>query len=235
MADRRPTTPTRPTSPTPLTRRPGGRSQRVWEAVSNAVLELLVKHGQEAVTMIEVARRAGVNPTSLYRRWGTREALLTEVLAARAESALAVPDTGTLRGDLTAYLKSAALFLQTPNGAALLQLGVTALGRPDLQPFRRDYLLGRLPPVATILERAAARGEIEPGADPLALIEHLVGPLFVRLIFTARPIDARAIDGSVTAALAALSPASRPASPRLSPTRGRAGRARSRATVAKAR
>ena len=158
MAERRLAANARASSPARPQRRPGGRSQRIWESVSNAALELLVTHGHEAVTMIEVARRAGVNPTSLYRRWGTREALLTEVLAARAESALTVPDTGTLRGDLTAYLKEAAVFLQTPNGAALLQLGVTALNRPDLQPFRRDYLLGRLPPVATILERAAARG-----------------------------------------------------------------------------
>lgn len=224
MAERRLAANARASSPARPQRRPGGRSQRIWESVSNAALELLVTHGHEAVTMIEVARRAGVNPTSLYRRWGTREALLTEVLAARAESALTVPDTGTLRGDLTAYLKEAAVFLQTPNGAALLQLGVTALNRPDLQPFRRDYLLGRLPPVATILERAAARGEIEHGTDPLALIEHLVGPLFVRLLFTARPIDARIIDASVTAALVGVERLAKGATPRRSAKRSGAAR-----------
>ena len=187
-------------------------------------MELLLSGGHEAVTMIEVARRAGVNPTSLYRRWGTREALLTDVLAARAEAALTVPDTGTLRGDLTAYLKEAAVFLQTSNGAALLQLGVTALSRPDLQPFRRDYLLGRLPPVATILERAVGRGEIQPGADPLVVIEHLVGPLFARLLFTAQPIDARAIDASVTAALAAVGLTPKPTRPRRASERNSATR-----------
>ncbi len=224
MADGRLASKARTPAPARLKRRPGGRSQRVWESVSNAALELLVTHGHEAVTMIEVARRAGVNPTSLYRRWGTREALLTEVLAARAESALTVPDTGTLRGDLTAYLKAAAVFLQTPNGAALLQLGVTALSRPDLQPFRRDYLLGRLPPVATILEHAAARGEIETGADPLVVIEHLVGPLFVRLLFTAQPIDKRLIDASVSAALVAVGASATPATARRSAKRGGAAR-----------
>lgn len=180
-------------------RRTGGRSQRVWEAVSGAVVALLMEGGYDAVTMVEVARRAGVNPTSLYRRWQTREALLLEVLSARAEVALSVPDTGSLRGDLTAFLTTAATFLQTPYGVALLQLAVSAMSRPDAVPYRTQYLRGRLPAVATMIERARERGEIDTAIalDATELIELLAGPLYVRLIFTARRIDAALIAKSV--------------------------------------
>lgn len=182
--------------PTPQ-KRPGGRSQRIWEAVSAAVVELLVEAGYDGVAMTEVARRAGVNPTSLYRRWGTREALLTAVLATQAQASLVVPDTGSLRGDLISYLSQAAAFLQSPYGAALLQLGAAALGRPDLQRYRLAYAADRLPPVATLLDRAVARGEVTGGRDPAEAIELLAGPLYARLLFTARPIDAGLIEASV--------------------------------------
>jgi AcrR family transcriptional regulator len=163
---------------------------------------LLVEAGYDGVAMTEVARRAGVNPTSLYRRWGTRESLLTAVLATQAQAALVVPDTGSLRGDLIAFLSQVSAFLQSPYGAALLQLGAAAMSRPDLQRFRLAYAADRLPPVVTLLERALSRGDIAAGTDPAETIELLAGPLYARLLFTARPIDAGLIEASVDRVLA---------------------------------
>jgi len=56
-------------------RRPGGRSARVRRAVLDATLELVNAHGLDGVTVAEVAERAGVHETSIYRRWRTREEL----------------------------------------------------------------------------------------------------------------------------------------------------------------
>src|SRR5271168_5422754 len=86
-------------------RRTGGRSARVVAAVHDAVNELVGQGNPRQVTVAEIAERAGVNPTSIYRRWGTLEALVLDVEAARLPP---IPDTGNLRGDLLAYAATAA-------------------------------------------------------------------------------------------------------------------------------
>src|SRR3954469_11431266 len=59
--------------------RPGGRSARNKAAVFEAAATLLAERGHEAVTMTDIAGRAGLAATSLYRRWGDVRALMMEV------------------------------------------------------------------------------------------------------------------------------------------------------------
>ena len=89
-------------------RRPGGRSALVRAKVHQAVLDLLTERGTAELSIPVVAQRAGVNPTSIYRRWRTREGLLADVAMSRLERDLPLPDTGSLRGDLTAMLDEIA-------------------------------------------------------------------------------------------------------------------------------
>ena len=93
---------------TEVRRRTGGRSARVVAAVHDALNELVAQGNPRPVTVAEIAERAGVNPTSIYRRWGTLEALVLDVEAARLQVNSPIPDTGTLRGDLLAYATRAA-------------------------------------------------------------------------------------------------------------------------------
>lgn len=192
-------------------RRPGGRSRRVWEAVTSATIDLLIQRGYDEVAIPEVARLAGVNPTSIYRRWGSREGLMIDVLGSRAEAAFVQPDTGTLRADLIAYLTQAAVFLQTPYGSALLQLGALAMRRPELQPHRLAYWSSRTRPIRDLFDRAGARGEVPVGLDIERVVELLVGPLYVRVMFTGRAIDAGLIEAAVDAALQGLANTRAPA------------------------
>src|SRR6266704_1038992 len=59
--------------------RPGGRSARNKAAVFEAAAARLAEQGHEAVTMTDIAERAGMAATSLYRRWGDVRALMMEV------------------------------------------------------------------------------------------------------------------------------------------------------------
>src|ERR1700709_2184913 len=63
--------------------RPGGRSTRVRADVHRATLELLAEHPSETLTLPVIAARAGVHPTTLYRRWGSIGELLTDVASSR--------------------------------------------------------------------------------------------------------------------------------------------------------
>ncbi|MBL8094372.1 MAG: TetR/AcrR family transcriptional regulator [Anaerolineales bacterium] len=193
--------------------RPGGRSQRVGEAVAKATVAVLVRRGFEGFSIPEVAAKAGVNPTSIYRRWRNRETLLVEVLSAHADATLTMPDTGSLRADLVGYLQQAAGFLQTPFGSALLQLGALAMRRPELQPYRRTYWESRVRLIEALFARATERGEVRPGVDPAPLVERLFGPLYVRLLFTGQAIDTVQIEAVVDSVLRDTARTSRGARP----------------------
>ena len=88
--------------------RPGGRSARVHDAVLKSAFDVLIEKGRQNFTVTEVAARAGVHETSIYRRWGTPNALIVDAHLRYFADAIPLPDTGTLRGDLVAFAKSAA-------------------------------------------------------------------------------------------------------------------------------
>src|ERR1700752_183616 len=102
-------------------RRPGGRSARVVAAVHDAVNDIVAQGNPHQVTVSEIAERAGVNPTSIYRRWGTLESLILDVEATRLAISAPMPNTGTLRGDLLTYATQAATHIARPGGLAFLQ------------------------------------------------------------------------------------------------------------------
>lgn len=83
--------------------RPGGRSARVQESVHTATRELLEAHERSSVTVPMIAARAGVTPSTIYRRWGDLSALLADVALARMRPDSEPANTGSLRGDLRAW------------------------------------------------------------------------------------------------------------------------------------
>src|SRR3954469_17552140 len=101
--------------------RPGGRSARVRASVHRAVEELAAAGPAEALTIPAVAARAGVHPTTVYRRWGTLGELLAAVAASRFAGDLVVPDTGSLAGDLERWTTDVATDLADPDTLAILR------------------------------------------------------------------------------------------------------------------
>lgn len=83
-----PDTPDAPETPTPGTRRPGGRTARVRTAVLRAAEDALVERGFSGLDLGDVAQRAEVGRTTVYRRWGTTSALVADLLADMAEQSL---------------------------------------------------------------------------------------------------------------------------------------------------
>ena len=65
------------------TTRPGGRSARVQQSVHQAVRDLEAELGREALTVPAIAARAGVTPSTVYRRWGDLRELLSDVAVER--------------------------------------------------------------------------------------------------------------------------------------------------------
>jgi AcrR family transcriptional regulator len=175
------------TQPAAARRRLGGRSARVRAAVLQAAYDLLLESGRESVTIPAVAARSGVHETSIYRRWGTRHALLLETTLHFGGEAVATPDTGALRSDLTALLDRIVAFLVSPPGRAFMTLSAST--DPAAVAGRQNYFRRRFDLAMVIFERARARGEFPADGDAGGLLEALVAPLYLRLLVTGEPLE----------------------------------------------
>jgi AcrR family transcriptional regulator len=184
--------------------RPGGRSARVRGAVLDATLALLREQG-DAFTIPQVAVRAGVHDATIYRRWGSRDALIVDAIRSHLGEAVPIPDTGSLSGDLTAFLERSVAFLSSPLGAQLVRATVGAESPAKGNP-RAAYWPLRLKEIGVIVERAVSRGELPPSrlGDATLTAEMLLAPLYFRLLVSRGPLDddlARQIAAVVSRAL----------------------------------
>jgi AcrR family transcriptional regulator len=157
------------------------------QAVLQVTLVQLGVVGFERLSVPEVAAIAGVNKTSVYRRWATKGELVREAL----ESALGEPPdfvaTGELRADLLAWGRGALEFSASSVGQAVFRAMLSA-DDPDLRP-----LAGELSKTARgprrLLERAVRRGELRAGANLELALSTIAGALLQRLHVERRPVD----------------------------------------------
>jgi AcrR family transcriptional regulator len=169
-----------------IARRPGGRSARVRAAVHRAVAGLVTERGYGNFTVGEVAARAGVADSSIYRRWGTLENLTTDVAITWLTTNSPIPDTGTLAGDLRAYAAGVARDVNGPDGLAVLRLVIALANAGEPGRAARDrFLAERRRQLQEMLDRARARGEQPP--DALDVLDHILAPMYVRTLFGMAP------------------------------------------------
>jgi AcrR family transcriptional regulator len=169
--------------------RPGGRSARVRAAVLEATLDLLRERG-DAFGIPQVAARAGVHDATIYRRWGTRGALVVDAVRSHLGEAVPIPDTGSLAGDLSAFLERSVIFLSSPLGSQLVRATVGAQSPSEESP-RAAYWPIRLEQIGGMIERAVARGVLPQSSLTQATFaaEMLLAPLYFRLLVTQGPLD----------------------------------------------
>ncbi len=161
--------------------RPGGRSARVRAAVHAAALELLEDRQWETLSVPLVAERSGVHQATIYRRWGTMSALLDDVVNEWFAGTAALPDTGSLRGDLEAYAAAVAKALEEALVPLILRAVVLEI-RPGEPRQASAAFLERQRQLQVMLDRAAARGE--PVVPTRAeLLELVVAPLYFQALF----------------------------------------------------
>jgi AcrR family transcriptional regulator len=169
--------------PTPSQTRPGGRSARIRAAVHRAVEELLAEEPSEALTIPLVAARAGVHPTTLYRRWGSVAELTADVASSRFSGDIVVPDTGTLRSDLERWVADVATDLSDPDVLAIMRSAIGAAGAEGGSMCVAD----RHAQLRAMLARERARPGSADVPDVERAADALLGPLYYRAIFTDRP------------------------------------------------
>jgi AcrR family transcriptional regulator len=171
--------------------------------VLGATVEVLAGEGYEHLSVESVAARAGVHKTTVYRRWPTKADLVADAVRERAQQLVPVPDTGTLAGDLRALARSIAGNIGSDVGTRMARtLIAAAVVSDEIAATQREFWAERFALTGAIVERAIARGELPPRTDARFVLETLIGPLYVRLLLTGEPIDAKFADRAAASAAA---------------------------------
>jgi AcrR family transcriptional regulator len=146
------------------------------QAILSAVIELLGEVGYEGMTMDAIAARAHASKTTIYKRWPGKPELVRASVDSYIAGRLAVGvDTGSLRGDLMALMAALRGHL-TDEFLAMMSGLVHAMRKdPELAAALWSQLAVGHAAALPVISRAAARGELSPGADAeLAELAHEV-------------------------------------------------------------
>ncbi len=141
------------------------RGVALEQAILRAAAEELTESGYAGMTMGRIARRAGTNKNTIYRRWPNRAALGIAAYRQLAAATLQVPDTGELRGDALQLMRSANRTWSSPIGRILRALLAGARDDPQLLAQIQEHSGDAVSAAwLMILARAVARGEARPEA-----------------------------------------------------------------------
>jgi AcrR family transcriptional regulator len=183
------------------------REARIDDAIHAATIELMAERGIHDLRMDAVAERAGVGKAAIYRRYRSKDDLVTAAVAALV-SEIVIPNTGSTRGDLLALMREAVELYTGSLAPRLMPSLVGAMGqRPELARTVRDvFLTERRAALRNVLERGIARGDLRADADLELALDVLGGPLFYRLLITGGPLDEQLAEGVADLVLNGFAP-----------------------------
>jgi AcrR family transcriptional regulator len=188
------------------------RSERARSAILRATADLLDEVGFAAMTIEEVAARAGAGKTTIYRRWASKGALAMDAIVAEIGAPGPFPDTGSVVEDFRVQLRSAARVFNRRRVRHML-IGVIYEAQND-QELRDAFLLRYVNPrrarARNALTRGIARGELRPDFDEELFFDQILGALYVRVLVTGSKLNRQFTDQLVDQVFEGLRPPPKP-------------------------
>lgn len=179
------------------------RSVEARHKVIEATIETLLAEGVEGTTLEEVAARSGVAKSTIYRHFGSREALLVESVGS-CITPIPTPDTGSLSDDLHEVFHG----YDADDNQRINQLFPLVLDAARRDPSMREtvdaLLAERQRPLRTVIQLAQLRGEVDPALDLDVALAMLVGPFTYRRMVLDDEITEEFLDIVVRGGVAAL-------------------------------
>ena len=168
--------------------RPPGRPRdsRADRAILDAALQSFIDDRYEGMSVENIAARARVGKTTIYRRWPSKKELIIAAIDGLFEDLL-VPDTGDVRADLVFVVEQAHRFLSETKAGEVLprMVGEVASGTVLGRAYFDKVMQPRLQAIVGALEAAKARGELRADLDDhLALASTIGSMMFLRLTRT---------------------------------------------------
>jgi AcrR family transcriptional regulator len=184
------------------------RSERSHRAILDAANELLAERGLGDLTIDEIAQRAGVGKTTIYRRWPSKGTLVFEAFATDFLDRQPLPDTGSLRTDLLAALRAFIRVVKgTVIGRTLVGLIAEVQRDPDLAEIWRDGFVGRVRTQhRAMIELAIERGEAAADTNPDVVLDLVFGAAYHRLLQSHLVLSDRFAQAVVDTVVAGVAP-----------------------------
>jgi AcrR family transcriptional regulator len=189
------------------------RGEAVVQRVLAATMEELALVGYRALRVEDVAVRAEVNKTTVYRRWPEKGALVGDALQCFGKRKLAPPETGALRSDLLSMGRTLVELFSSPQGQSVVRMLVAEGSDAEVAALRRSLRRDRKPIPEAVIAAAVARGELAPHHDHEILFQAFMGTLHHRIFFLNQPAGAAFIERLVDLLLGGVLHAPAPASP----------------------
>lgn len=163
-------------------------SETTRRAILDAMPALLAERGYAALRFDDIAARARVGKSAIFRRWRNKPALVAEVvrdMLARVNPR--IPETGDARNDLVVLLTNTARLLRSTSGGVLRSLVAEAAHDDQLAAALRQLVRER----TRLLTATLARIPDLPAGDHATVVSCLVGPLYYRLLISGEPLTPR--------------------------------------------
>ncbi|MEV4003650.1 TetR/AcrR family transcriptional regulator [Actinomadura sp. NPDC049753] len=166
------------------------RNEAARRAILDVAVELLGGTGDTPVTIDTIAAAAGVGKQTIYRWWPSKGAVLLEAVAERAGEDIPVPDTGSLHGDLRAFLRATFRAVGHERTVSVLRHAMAEAQRdPHARDHMRAFIAGRRAVLRGLLERARDRGEVSTATDLDLVVDQAYGVLWYRILVGHAPLS----------------------------------------------
>jgi AcrR family transcriptional regulator len=185
-------------------RRPGGRTEKIRQAVAAAVLSL-IRSGDLEFEVQQVAALSGVHRATIFRRWPDRSALIGEALAEHV-SRVSIEPTGDLAEDIRRMAYAMRDFFADPVELAMNRT-IAFSGNDQFLQQATEYYLPIMKAFERPLREAKASGAIPENADTEMVIMILVSTLLTLTLFTKSPVEDAVVERLANQAIALCHPA----------------------------
>lgn len=176
-------------------RRPGRpRNEETDKAILQTARELIMENGTQSFSMDALAQRAGVSKPTIYRRWPTKDELVTDVYGYASEQTV-IPDTGDALADLLALLEqmlqSFAARIGSPAASSHKMIAGLLDSPQIMEQYRANFIAPRRAAYSEIIRRGKRRGEIREDADEDILIDLVSGAYLYCLLFKPAALESK--------------------------------------------
>lgn len=178
---------------TPM-KRPGGRNEAVRRAVAIAVLDVIRDRGFE-FGHVDVAERAGVHHTTVYRRWPAKSDLLREAMGMQY-SRLDICRTGDFVSDLHKTYQRLAAYVAEPVQRIVFGYAIVSEST-DVADLLREYWFPLRRELEAFVQEAVDAGELEEDTDPHIFVGLLIGSLVLVPLFTRKRLQRKQVQAIV--------------------------------------
>ena len=173
------------------------------ESVLRAAGDVLAEQGLANLDLGDLARRAEVGRTTVYRRWGTVTAVLTDLLLEMVVESVPRTDTGSLECDLRANARLVVKTLTDRRQGPLFKAIIAAATDDLTAAALTRFYTARIREWAPCVTDAEARGEVPPGTDAEEVIRAVSAPLYYRFLTGTGDLDDDVADRAAEAAVVA--------------------------------